>query len=119
MRKVSLNVHLRFFALSRGRQRDDPKNSRAHPGGNSLDDAALARAVAPFENDANLLRLVAHPFLQLDKLDVQFAKLSFIGFTLKPWFPTASSLAAAVLRTLVGGGSFAVLALLHLEPCLS
>ena len=54
MLEVALYIHLRLLAFSRGGQRHHAKNARADTFRNRLDDAALARAVAPFKDDANL-----------------------------------------------------------------
>jgi len=71
MRDVALDIHLRFLALGRRGQRDDPKDARAHPFCDGLDRAALARPVSAFEDNADLLAFVDDPLLQLHQLDVQ------------------------------------------------
>ena len=71
MWNVALGVHLRLLALGRRGKRDHPEDARAHPLGHGFDRAALAGAVAPFEEDADLEALVHHPLLELDELDMQ------------------------------------------------
>ena len=71
MRQIALDVHLRLLALGRRGQRDDAEDARADALGDRLDRAALAGAVAPLEDDADLQALVHDPFLQLDQLDMQ------------------------------------------------
>ena len=71
MRDVSLDIHLRFLPLGRRGQRHHAKHPRADAFGDRLDRAALAGAVAPLEDDANLQSLMDHPLLQLDQLDMQ------------------------------------------------
>src|SRR5204863_2674879 len=56
-------------------QRDHAKHPRAHALGERLDRPALARAVAAFEDDADLEPLLLHPLLQLHELDVQLLEL--------------------------------------------
>ncbi|MNN10625.1 hypothetical protein D3C81_1235550 [compost metagenome] len=68
-------MHLAFLAISRCRQRHHAKDTRTDALGQRLDRAALAGAIAPFKNDADLDALGDHPFLQLDQFDVQFAQL--------------------------------------------
>ena len=75
---VALHVHLRLLALGRRGQRDDAEDARAHPLGDRLDRPALAGAVAPFEDDADLEPLVLDPFLQLHELDVQLLELAVV-----------------------------------------
>jgi hypothetical protein len=41
-----------------------------HPLGHRLDRAALAGAVAPFEENADFETLLHHPLLELDELDM-------------------------------------------------
>ena len=86
MRQVALDVHLRLLPLGRSGQRDDAEDARTDPCGDRLDDAALAGSVAAFEEDADLLALVAHPLLQLDEFNVQLAQLAlvFLALQLRP-----------------------------------
>jgi hypothetical protein len=77
---VALQVHLAFLAFGRCRQRDDTEDARTHPLGDRLDGAALAGAVAPFEDDADLEPLVHHPLLQLDQFHVEALELLFVSF---------------------------------------
>ena len=78
MRDVTLSVHLRLFSLGRRGQRNHPENARAYPLGHRLDRAALAGAIAPFEEDAHLQALVHHPLLELDELDMQACELPLV-----------------------------------------
>ena len=75
VRKIALHIHLRLFALGGRGERDDAEHARAHPLRDRLDRAALAGAVAPLEDDADLEALLLHPLLQLDELDVQLLQL--------------------------------------------
>ena len=75
VRQVALHVHLALLALGRRGQRDDAEHARAHALGDRLDGAALAGAVAAFEDDADLEPFVLDPLLQLDELDVQLLEL--------------------------------------------
>jgi hypothetical protein len=78
MRQITLHVHLRLLALGGRGQRDHAEDARAHALGDCLDRAALARAVAPFEYDADLRPRVDGPFLELHELDMQTRKLLLI-----------------------------------------
>src|SRR5204863_9250732 len=78
MLNVTLHVHLRFFALTGRGPRRNAKHAGANALSNGFDGAALARAVATFEYDADFEPLVLDPLLQLDKLDVQAVKLALI-----------------------------------------
>src|SRR5262249_54378062 len=78
VRDVALRVHLRFFALGRSGKRDHPENARTYPLGHGLDRTALAGAVAPLEEDADLQPLVHHPLLELDELDMQPRELLLV-----------------------------------------
>ena len=78
VRQVALDVHLRLLALGRRGQRDDAEHARADALGDRLDRAALAGAVAPLEDDADLQALVHDPLLQLDELDMQPGQLALV-----------------------------------------
>ena len=82
--QIPLHVHLRFFAFGRGRQRHNPKRSRAQSLSERLNYSPLAGAVASFEDNTNLLLLTTNPFLQLHEFDVQPRKLLlvFLSFQL-------------------------------------
>ena len=75
---VALDIHLGLLALGRRRQRHHPEDARADPLGDRLDGAALARAVASLEDDADLESLVPDPLLQLDQLDMQLRQFLFV-----------------------------------------
>src|SRR6516165_316500 len=83
VRQVSLDIHLRFLALGRGRKRDHAEYPRAHSGGDSFNRTPLASTIPPFEDDANLFTLTPDPFLKLDKLHVQFAQLLLVILALE------------------------------------
>src|SRR5580704_3004920 len=83
MWNVSLGVHLRLFALGRRGKRDHPENARANPLGHGFDRAALAGAVAPLEEDADLEALVHDPLLELDELDMQARKFALVFLQLQ------------------------------------
>jgi hypothetical protein len=76
MGHVPLNIHLRFFALRRRRQRNHAEHARADALGDRLDRAAFACAVASLEDNADLHLLVLDPLLQLHQLDVQLLQLA-------------------------------------------
>ncbi len=61
MLQIALHVHLRLFALGRRRQRNHAKDARTHAFGDRLDRTAFARAVTPFEYDADLRAGVLRP----------------------------------------------------------
>ena len=83
MRHVALHVHLALLAVGRRRQRHHPEHARADALGDRLDGAALAGAVAPLEDDADLEALVHDPLLQLDQLDVQLGELLAVDFEIE------------------------------------
>ena len=83
MRQVALDVHLRLFTVGGSGERYDPKDPRTDPSREGFDDAALARSVPTFEEDANLLAFVANPLLQLDELNVQLAELVLVFLALQ------------------------------------
>src|SRR5205823_14932704 len=78
MRNVALSIHLRLLTLGRRGERNDPKNTRAHPIGHGLDRAALACPVPSFEDDADLQPLVHYPVLELHELDMQPRELPLV-----------------------------------------
>src|ERR1700687_3135375 len=89
MRDVSLYIHLRFFALCRGRKSDDSEYARAHAFGDPLDDAALSGGVAALEDDHHLEALVLHPQLKLHKFGVQLLDRAFEFLAFDPGAPFA------------------------------
>jgi hypothetical protein len=78
-----LNVHLGLLALGRSGKSDHAEYPRAHPGGNRLDRAALAGAIATFKHDADLLGLVPYPFLKVDQLHMQLAQPALVVLALE------------------------------------
>ena len=78
-------------------ERYDPKDPWTDPSCESFDDAALARTVATFEEDANLLTFVANPLLQLDQFNVQLAELVLVFLALQ--LRLSARTPACVLRT--------------------
>src|SRR5687767_9580085 len=103
MGQVALDVHLRLFPIGGSGERYDPEDSRADPSREGFDDAALARSVAAFEEDANLLAFVASPLLQLDQLNVQLAELGLIVLALQL---RLSARAGRLVIALRGSGLF-------------
>ena len=89
VRDVALDVHLRLLALGRRGERDDAEDARADALGDPLDRAALARRVAPFEDDADLRPGRLDPLLEGDELAVQALQLLLVA--LRPSFPGAPS----------------------------
>ena len=81
--KISLNVHLRLFALRRRRQGDHAECARAHPLHQGLDHAAFAGAVPPLEDNANLFLFVDDPLLELHKFNLKPLKLPLVVFRLQ------------------------------------
>ena len=82
MRHVTLQVHLRFLAVGRRRQRDKSKHTRADPLGERPDGAAFARGVAALEDDDDAQALVLDPILEMAQLGLELAKflLVFLRF---------------------------------------
>src|SRR5262249_61004495 len=70
MGQIALNVHLGFFAIGWGGEGDHPEYPWTDPLRDRLDDAALARAISTFKNDANLLAPGPAPFLKLNNLSL-------------------------------------------------
>ena len=83
MPHVALNIHLRLLALGRRRQRDDAIDARADALGDRLDDAALAGAVAAFEQDHDFQSLGDDPELQLDQFTMQPGEFALVVLAAK------------------------------------
>ena len=66
-------------------KRDDAEDPRADAFGDGFDGAALAGAVAAFEDHNDAQALVLDPILELAELDLELAKLLCIP--LRPHFP--------------------------------
>jgi hypothetical protein len=79
MRDITLEIPLCFFSLRRCTESDHPANPWVETLRDSLDRAALARCVPPFEKDHDSQPLVAYPFLKLDQFDLQPAQLAFVA----------------------------------------
>jgi hypothetical protein len=71
VRDVALEVPLGALALGRLLQRHHPRPARVEVLHEPLDRAALARRVAPLEQDDDAGAGVLHPVLQLQQLDLQ------------------------------------------------
>jgi hypothetical protein len=82
VRQVSLNVHLRFFALCRRRQRNDAENPRTDTGSYSFDGATLSGAVTPLKDDADLAASVPNPLLKLNNFPMEAFELLLEGLPL-------------------------------------
>lgn len=87
VRQVALGVHLRSFALGGRRDRHHAEDPRADPLGDRLDRAALAGAVAPFEDHADLGALGDDPLLQLDELGAQPREFLLVFLSLELVLP--------------------------------
>src|SRR5271166_339522 len=77
---VALGIDLRLLPLRGSRQSHQPEDTRAHSLQNTFDDAALAGGVAALENDDDARSGLLDPVLQLDEIDLQLKKLSFVLF---------------------------------------
>jgi hypothetical protein len=70
---------LRSFAVVGRGQCGDTGHARVQALRDALDDAALARRIAAFEQDDDLLLAVLHPVLQLDQFALQAEQLLEVG----------------------------------------
>jgi hypothetical protein len=77
---VSLRIKLRLFSFGWGWQSDVPEYSRADTLHDSMDDSAFPSGVPTLENHDHLAATRFHPFLHLDKLGLQLAKVPFVFF---------------------------------------
>jgi hypothetical protein len=84
VRHVALEVPLRALAVVGRGQRGHAHHARVQALGDALDHAALARRVAPLEQDHHLLARVLHPVLQLDQLALQAEQLAEVALALQP-----------------------------------
>src|SRR5205814_3641374 len=75
---VTLEIPLGTFALGRLVERYDPYDARIRALDDALDGPALAGGVAPLDKHAHLDALLAHPFLQLHELTLQWLQLAEI-----------------------------------------
>src|SRR3982074_2545950 len=66
---IPLHEQLGPFPIGRRRQRHDAKDARAHPFGDGLDGAALARGIAALEHDDDPRDFGLDPSLQEETLD--------------------------------------------------
>ena len=80
MRDVALEIPLAALALVRRRQRRDAADARIEPLRDALDDAALARGIAPLEDHHDFELLMHDPVLQLDQFALQPQQLLEIEF---------------------------------------
>ena len=76
MRDVTLKIPLRPFAFRRRRQRGHATDARIQPLRDAFDDAALARGVAAFEDDDDLVFGLHDPVLQLHQFPLQAEQLA-------------------------------------------
>ena len=83
MRHVALEIPLRPLTVTGLLQSNDAADARIEPLGDSLDNAALAGRIAPFENDRDLRAGMLHPVLQFDQLRLQADQRSEIGLAFK------------------------------------
>src|SRR6516164_6206650 len=74
---VALHEHLSLLAIRGRGQCSHAKDTRAHPLCNSLDRPALARGVAPFEQDDDPRTRLLDPILQPTKLHLQLVQSLF------------------------------------------
>src|SRR5690349_1885232 len=65
MLNVTLDIQLGLFPLGGRRQRDDAKDTRAHPFGDRLYCSSLPSGVTAFEDHNHAQALVLDPFLKL------------------------------------------------------
>ena len=77
---VTLQVHLRLFAVRRSRQRDESEDARAHAFGDRLDGPALAGRVAPLEDHDHPQSLELHPLLQAAEFGLELAQFLLVLF---------------------------------------
>ena len=83
VRGVALEIPLAALALARRRQRRDAADARIEPLRDALDDAALARGIAPLEQHDDLELLVHDPVLQLDQFALQPQQLLEVEFPIQ------------------------------------
>ena len=81
--EVALHVHLRLLAVGRRRQCDDAEYPGAHPLGDRLDRAALARGVTALEHDDRAFAGLLDPVLQVAELDLKLAEFLLVLFALE------------------------------------
>jgi hypothetical protein len=75
---VALEIPLRPLAFGGGRKGDDACEAGVQGLHDPLDRAALARRVAPLEDDDDLQATRLDPLLPLDQLDVEALKLRLV-----------------------------------------
>ncbi|OEG05627.1 hypothetical protein BFG06_21290 [Aeromonas caviae] len=79
MRHVALEVPLGTLPIRGGGQGGDPADPGVEGLGDRLDDAPLARGVAPLEQHHHFEPLLLDPLLQLDQLLLQVGEVMFVG----------------------------------------
>src|SRR5258708_2006079 len=82
MRHITLDVHLRFFAVGRRRQRNQTKNPWTHPLGDRANGATLSSGIASFKDDDNAEPSVLDPVLKFAQfaLETPHFLLVFLAF---------------------------------------
>ena len=78
VRHVPLKVDLRFLAVGRRRQRDQPKHTRADTLGDGFDRPTLTRSIPSFEKNDNTESLVLDPLLKLTELCLKVAQFLLV-----------------------------------------
>src|SRR5262249_27180872 len=82
--QIALNVHLGFFAIGWGGEGDHPEYPWTYPLRDRLDDAALARTLSTFKDDADLLSPVPDPFFKINQLAVHLSQSALVILALEP-----------------------------------
>src|SRR5215470_4634272 len=87
-RHISLEIPLPALPLARSGEGDDAADAGVQRICNALDDATLARCIAPLEDDAHLETVVPHIFLQLNQFDLEVYELLDVVVILRgfAWF---------------------------------
>src|SRR4029079_8064309 len=80
MRQIALYIHLRFLALGRCGERDNPAHAQRYALGDGLDCAALTGPVSSLENDTYLGSSRLGPFLELNQLSMELGEFALIFF---------------------------------------
>ena len=78
VRHIALNIHLRFFAVRRGRQGHGTEDPGADLFRHGADGAALAGGIAALKDHYDPQALVLHPLLELAQLGLELAQFLHI-----------------------------------------
>jgi hypothetical protein len=89
MLHVPLEVPLALLALCRRREGDDAADPRVDAIHDPLDDTALARGIAPLEEDHHPETLRLDPVLHLHELELESSQLRLVDLLLDVAAPTA------------------------------